>query len=194
VKADICKPQFSCNLELTASRNRPAAPAGAPAAAQPSPTPRRAAAATEAIGTIEVKSRTHVVQKCHSPRILMGLFGNMLFGIAGVGTVIGFNAYLATAAVPNSPPVPAGKTRICVAVRRPRLVAALIYLAADLCIFIFESKYIDCARAFFVCRAAMYLAILGERTPSHTPSPFTIELNMNHGTRHSDSAARSRQD
>lgn len=59
----------------------------------------------------------------------MGLFSNMLNGIAGVGTVIGFNAYLATAAVPNSPPVPAGKTRICVAVRRPRLIA-IVYLAA----------------------------------------------------------------
>jgi hypothetical protein len=111
----------------------------------------------------------------------MGLFGNMLFGIAGVGTVIGFNAYLATAAVPNSPPVPAGKTRICVAVRRSRLIAALIYLAASLCKFIIESKSI--------ARAAMYLASLGERTPSHTPSPSTIVLNMNHGTCHSDSAA-----
>jgi hypothetical protein len=113
----------------------------------------------------------------------MGLFSNMLFGIAGVGTVIGFNAYLATAAVPNSPPVPAGKTRICIAVRQPRLIAALIYMAADLCII--ESKSIACARGFYVCRAAMYLAILGERTPLHTPSPSTIELNMNHGTRHS---------
>ncbi len=119
----------------------------------------------------------------------MGLLGNMLFGIAGVGTVIGFNAYLATAAVPNSPPVPAGKTRICVAVRRPHFIAALIHLAAALCKFIIESKSFPCARAFLVCRAAMYLAILGERTPSHTPSPSTIALDMNHGTRHSDSAA-----
>jgi hypothetical protein len=96
----------------------------------------------------------------------MGFFTKLLLGTGVyIGCLVSFNRYYAPSKVPDSPPVPAGKTRICVAVRHIFCVVYPSNNAFEFNLFNVSQNYVVCARG--LVRVLQGCNVCGDSASAH---------------------------